>query len=152
MRRFYGFSVALLFGGMTALSFVAVPMLFAFLNNPALAGGLAAKYFALQHMFAVGLAVLVWLLLRKQLAKGVQRAWGGLALAAATSLWLVSPLIVSARATGGNLPLWHGIELVRACWFGNITSDILVHIGYFLVMIAAGLFVTSRRLRALFLR
>lgn len=109
MRRFYGFSVALLFGGMTALSFVAVPMLFAFLNNPALAGGLAAKYFALQHMFAVGLAVLVWLLLRKQLAKGVQRAWGGLALAAATSLWLVSPLIVSARATGGNLPLWHGI-------------------------------------------
>jgi len=109
MRRFYGFSVALLFGGMTALSFVAVPMLFAFLNNPALAGGLAAKYFALQHMFAVGLAVLVWLLLRKQLAKGVQRAWGGLALAAATSLWLVSPLIASARATGGNLPLWHGI-------------------------------------------
>ena len=109
MRRFYGFSLALLFGGMTALSFVAVPMLFAFLNNPALAGGLAAKYFALQHMFAVGLAVLVWLLLRKQLAKGVQRAWGGLALAAATSLWLVSPLIVSARATGGNLPLWHGI-------------------------------------------
>ena len=109
MRRFYGFSVALLFGGMTALSFVAVPMLFAFLNNPALAGGLAAKYFALQHMFAVGLAVLVWLLLRKQLAEGVQRAWGGLALAAATSLWLVSPLIASARATGGNLPLWHGI-------------------------------------------
>ena len=109
MRRFYGFSVALLFGGMTALSFVAVPMLFAFLNNPALAGGLAAKYFALQHMFAVGLAVLVWLLLRKQLAKGVQRAWGGLALAAAASLWLISPLIVSARATGGNLPLWHGI-------------------------------------------
>jgi lipooligosaccharide transport system permease protein len=50
------------------------------------------------------------------------------------------------------LPLWHGIELVRACWFGNITSDILVHIAYFLVMIATGLFVTSRRLRALFLR
>ena len=50
------------------------------------------------------------------------------------------------------LPLWHGIELVRACWFGNITSDILVHIAYFLVMIAVGLFITSRRLRALFLR
>jgi lipooligosaccharide transport system permease protein len=50
------------------------------------------------------------------------------------------------------LPLWHGIELVRAFWFGNITSGVLVHIGYFVVMIAAGLFVTSRRLRALFLR
>lgn len=50
------------------------------------------------------------------------------------------------------MPLWHGIELVRACWFGNINAGILIHIGYFLVMIAAGLFVTSRRLRALFLR
>jgi lipooligosaccharide transport system permease protein len=50
------------------------------------------------------------------------------------------------------LPLWHAIEMVRAFWFGNITSGVLVHIAYFLVMIAAGLFVTSRRLRALFLR
>jgi lipooligosaccharide transport system permease protein len=50
------------------------------------------------------------------------------------------------------LPLWHGIEMVRAFWFGNINSGVLVHIGYFVVMIAAGLFVTSRRLRALFLR
>ena len=50
------------------------------------------------------------------------------------------------------LPLWHGIELVRAFWIGNINFGILIHISYFLVMIAAGLFVTSRRLRALFLR
>lgn len=50
------------------------------------------------------------------------------------------------------LPLWHGIELVRAFWFGNINSGILVHIFYFLIMIAVGLFVTSHRLRALFLR
>ena len=50
------------------------------------------------------------------------------------------------------LPLWHGIELVRAFWFGNINSGILIHILYFLVMIIIGLFVTSRRLRALFLR
>jgi lipooligosaccharide transport system permease protein len=50
------------------------------------------------------------------------------------------------------LPLWHAIEMVRAFWFGNITSGVLVHIAYFLVMIAAGLFVTSRRLRVLFLR
>jgi len=50
------------------------------------------------------------------------------------------------------LPLWHAIEMVRAFWFGNLTSGVLVHIGYFLVMIALGLYVTSRRLRALFLR
>ena len=50
------------------------------------------------------------------------------------------------------LPLWHAIEMVRAFWFGNINSGVLVHIAYFIVMIAAGLFVTSRRLRILFLR
>jgi len=50
------------------------------------------------------------------------------------------------------LPLWHGIELVRAFWFGNINSGVLLHILYFFVMIIIGLFVTSRRLRALFLR
>ena len=50
------------------------------------------------------------------------------------------------------LPLWHGIELVRAFWFGNISSGIFIHILYFFVMIIIGLFVTSRRLRALFLR
>ena len=50
------------------------------------------------------------------------------------------------------LPLWHGIELVRAFWFGNINSGIFIHILYFIVMIIIGLFVTSRRLRALFLQ
>lgn len=50
------------------------------------------------------------------------------------------------------LPLWHGIELVRAFWFGNIGSGILIHIAYFAVMIFTGLLVTSMRLRALFLR
>jgi lipooligosaccharide transport system permease protein len=50
------------------------------------------------------------------------------------------------------LPLWHGIEMVRAFWFGDLNSGVLIHIGYFVVMIATGLFVTSRRLRALFLR
>jgi len=42
--------------------------------------------------------------------------------------------------------------MVRAFWFGDLDSGVLIHIGYFIVMIAAGLFITSRRLRALFLR
>lgn len=50
------------------------------------------------------------------------------------------------------LPLWHGIELVRAFWFGDLSSGLFVHIAYFLVMIAFGLTFTSIRLRALFLR
>ena len=50
------------------------------------------------------------------------------------------------------LPLWHGIEMVRAFWFGNISMGIFVHIGYFLIMITLGLFFTTRRLRDLFMK
>lgn len=50
------------------------------------------------------------------------------------------------------LPLWHGIAMIRGFWFGEVDSGLLVHIAYFIAMIATGLFITSRRLRALFLR
>ncbi|GAA1825459.1 ABC transporter permease [Nesterenkonia flava] len=49
-------------------------------------------------------------------------------------------------------PLWHGVELMRdlAFWdFGLIT---LVHIGYYLVMVAAGMSVAAYRMKKLFLR
>jgi lipooligosaccharide transport system permease protein len=49
------------------------------------------------------------------------------------------------------LPLWHGVELIRGLTTGALGPDMLVHVGYYLVMIAAGLFLTTRRLRALFL-
>ncbi len=49
------------------------------------------------------------------------------------------------------LPLWHGVELVRGLTTGVIGPDLLVHVGYYLVMIALGLYFTTRRLRALFL-
>lgn len=48
-------------------------------------------------------------------------------------------------------PLWHGVELIRMLTTGVITPMIGVHIGYYVLMLAAGVFVTSRRLRALFL-
>ncbi|UFU03064.1 ABC transporter permease [Ruania suaedae] len=50
------------------------------------------------------------------------------------------------------LPLWHGVELMRQLSVGYLTTATLVHVGYFLAMTAAGLWLTTRRLRALFLR
>lgn len=50
------------------------------------------------------------------------------------------------------LPLWQGVELVRAFTLGNIGPELLGHIIYFLVMIFAGLWFTTRRLTALFMR
>jgi lipooligosaccharide transport system permease protein len=49
------------------------------------------------------------------------------------------------------LPLWHGVELVRGLTTGALSVAMLGHVLYFAVMIAVGLVVTTRRLRALFL-
>ncbi|CAN5295805.1 ABC transporter permease [soil metagenome] len=49
------------------------------------------------------------------------------------------------------LPLWHGVELVRGLTTGILGPVLLVHVLYYLVMIAIGLVFTTRRLRSLFL-
>lgn len=50
------------------------------------------------------------------------------------------------------LPLWHAIELVRNLSLGFISLGLLSHIAYFLAMITLGLFFTTKRLNALFMR
>jgi lipooligosaccharide transport system permease protein len=50
------------------------------------------------------------------------------------------------------LPLWQGVELVRALMLGNISASLWGHVVYFLVMIALGLWFTTIRLKALFMR
>lgn len=50
------------------------------------------------------------------------------------------------------LPLWQGVELIRAFTLGNISIALLGHIAYFVVMIAIGLVFTTKRLRELFMR
>jgi len=49
------------------------------------------------------------------------------------------------------LPLWHGVELIRGLTTGALSPAMLIHVGYFVVMIAIGLVFTTKRLRALFL-
>ncbi len=50
------------------------------------------------------------------------------------------------------LPLQHGIELLRGLNSGVLEPELLAHAGYFVVMAAAGLIVTARRLDRLLLR
>ncbi|WP_049822112.1 ABC transporter permease [Arthrobacter sp. H41] len=50
------------------------------------------------------------------------------------------------------LPLWHGVELLRQLSVGIFSPATLVHVSYFLVMIALGILLTTLRLRKLFLR
>jgi lipooligosaccharide transport system permease protein len=56
------------------------------------------------------------------------------------------------RAVIQALPLWHAIELERAFMLGNLDWGLLGHVVYFMVMIVAGLFFTTRRLTALFMK
>jgi lipooligosaccharide transport system permease protein len=50
------------------------------------------------------------------------------------------------------LPLWHGVTLIRSVSLGIVNTSLIPHIIYFLVMIVVGLFFTTRRLTALFMR
>lgn len=50
------------------------------------------------------------------------------------------------------MPLWHGVDMIRQLTTGLIDASLLVHVAYYLVMILIGLWFTTRRLRALFLR
>ncbi|WP_203568535.1 ABC transporter permease [Aestuariimicrobium ganziense] len=50
------------------------------------------------------------------------------------------------------LPLWHGVELMRHLAVGHLTWATLGHATYFTAMTALGLWVTTVRMRKLFLR
>ena len=49
-------------------------------------------------------------------------------------------------------PLAHAIDLVRGLTLGNVSWALLEHVAYFVVMIVVGLFFTTKRLNALFMR
>jgi len=58
----------------------------------------------------------------------------------------------SAQILIKALPLHHGVSLIRGLTLGEIDISLLGHAGYFVIMIALGLFFTTKRLTALFMR
>lgn len=109
---------ALWWGGITALSFVAVPMLFTQLGNPALAGGVAARLFAFQSHAGLLLGLALLVILRRGTEEGGRpdgptiTTLGFVLFAMLLALlqqYGVAHNIVTARASGGNLRLWHGL-------------------------------------------
>ncbi|WP_439115138.1 DUF4149 domain-containing protein [Hydrogenophaga sp.] len=131
---------ALWWGGISGISFVAVPTLFASLGSPAVAGPVAARLFSLQCWAGLGLGLVLLLLLRRQRSaahfprageavdparvQAMQRVLTtmGFVLAAMLLALLqefgVAQKIVTARATGGDLRLWHslGTLMVLGQW------------------------------------
>lgn len=50
------------------------------------------------------------------------------------------------------MPLWHGVELLRQISVGSFSPATAIHVGYYVVMIALGIMLTTGRLRRLFLK
>jgi Domain of unknown function (DUF4149) len=112
---------ALWWGGITALSFLAVPLLFATLSSAAVAGPVAARIFSLQCWAGLVLGMALLLILRRWRGEGT-----GIAPAALSTIGIVlfamllallqefgvAQNIVTARASGGNLRLWHAVGSV----------------------------------------
>ena len=100
------------FMSLTTLGFFVVPMLFANLPSPAIAGGMAAKLFAAQTAISAGCALLLVLVARSTdaglpdaLAQSIAMWALGGALLALLVQFGVSPRIIARE----NLALWHGL-------------------------------------------
>ncbi len=122
------FLAALWWGGISGVSFVAVPTLFASMGSPTVAGPVAARLFSMQCWAGLVIGLILLLVLRSQYsrvplaiapaqgnARAMQLALGtmGFVLLAMVLAMVqdfgVAQKIVTARASGSNLRLWHGL-------------------------------------------
>lgn len=110
--RLPALAAALWWGSLTTVGFLVVPLLFAHLPSPALAGQMAARLFAAQTWVTVA-CCMVLLLISRRRHEEVQEPWaqaalgfvlGGLLLALLVQ-YGVSPRIVARQ----DLRLWHSV-------------------------------------------
>ena len=115
LERIPVLAAALWWGSLSAVGFLVVPMLFAHLATPAIAGAMAAKLFAAQTWVSVVCALVLLLVSRRRAHSPVARrttsmaAWVlvGLALALLVEFG-VAPQIVART----QLKLWHSVGSV----------------------------------------
>lgn len=112
LSRLPALLAALWWGSLTTIGFLVVPLLFAHLPSPAMAGGMAARLFAAQTWVTVVCCVLLLLISRPK-GEVTQYPWaqaamvfivGGLLLALLVQFG-VAPRIVARQ----DLRLWHSV-------------------------------------------
>ena len=111
-QRLAVLAAALWWGSLTAIGGLAVPLLFAHLPTPAMAGQTAAKLFEAQTWVSLGCGI-VLLLASRGRGDDPRMGWAGGALAfvlgglllALVSQYGVAPRIVARQ----NLALWHSV-------------------------------------------
>ena len=109
------FAAALWWGSLSAIGFLAVPLLFAHLSTPAMAGNMAAKLFQAQTYISIAAcACLLVISKRKHAEKPEEWAQAAMVfiilglLLALLVQYGVAPRIVARQ----NLKLWHGVGTV----------------------------------------
>ncbi len=103
---------ALWWGSMSAVGFLVVPLLFAHLPSPAMAGTMAAKLFTLQTWVAVicGLLLLLISGRKRPEIQSNQPQAAMIFIVAGMLLALLSEFAVAPRIVlRENLALWHGV-------------------------------------------
>lgn len=115
LSRLPALLAALWWGSLTTIGFLVVPLLFAHLPSPAMAGGMAARLFAAQTWVTVVCCMLLLLISRPK-GEVTQYPWaqaamvfivGGLLLALLVQFG-VAPRIVARQ----DLRLWHSVGSV----------------------------------------
>lgn len=122
LNRLPSLVAALWWGSLTTIGFLVVPLLFANLPSPAVAGAMAAKLFAAQTWVAVACGIVLLLVSRPKGAV-TQYQWAQAAmifilagmLLALLSQFAVAPRIVARQ----DLRVWHsvGTVLYALQWF-----------------------------------
>lgn len=103
---------ALWWGSLTTIGFLVVPMLFARLGNPAVAGNFAGQLFAAQTWVAIGCGLVLIIYFRTKGDEGFSKpVLAGLFLVLiALLLALLQQYAVSPRILArDNLKLWHSV-------------------------------------------
>jgi len=114
-------AAALWWGSLTAIGGLTVPLLFAHLPSPALAGNVAAKLFSAQSWVSLGCAVVLLLCLRRPGSAPSMGAAGGAAafvLAGALLALVIEHGVAPRILARQNLAWWHtaGTAMFAAQW------------------------------------
>jgi len=111
-QRLPVFAAALWWGSLTAVGFMVVPMLFANLPTPAIAGSMAAKLFSAQTWVSVLCGALLLMLSRPRYPEDAV-PWAGpvlMFLLGGMLLALLAEFAVAPRIVAReNLKLWHSV-------------------------------------------
>ncbi|KUG60722.1 ABC transporter [Nesterenkonia jeotgali] len=142
--------LALFRGGLYALGFLGVLMVSGLVDPLAAVLMWWTALFVALGFASIGMAVTSFMT-RFQQMDWMMMVLMPMFLFSAT-LFPISVYPAGVQAFIQALPLWHAVELMRDIAFWDFSGLTLVHIGYYLVMIVAGLTLTTHRMKKLFLR